>query len=136
MGLKRIPVAVSARVDKMKRVTPIKHFLRLCKRDRTRYENQRHKLFSGACGSSFPRFAEQRFALGAHDIQVIGKTPIRALSRHRKGAGGHRSYRTTATAQLCAPRPRPAKCLHCLKHLDSGEDHSTVAPPFFPLSPR
>ena len=90
MGLKRIPVAVSARVDKKNESPQSKTSFAYAREiDRTRHGSSPREWSSVACGSSFPRFAEQRFALGAHDVQVIRETSTRALSRHHRDAGGH-----------------------------------------------
>ena len=48
------------------------------------------QMFLRSMRLTFMRLAEQRFAVGVHDVQVISETSTRALSRHRRDAGGHR----------------------------------------------
>ena len=67
------------------------------------------------------------FAVGAQDIQVISESSTRALSRHHKDSGGHRSYRTTAMPQMCAPPRQTEKGSHSQKYLASSE-----CTPFYP----
>ena len=99
---------LSASVDKMNLINPI-YNLRARETNRTRCGSPSDKTFLVACGPPFTRLAKQRLVVDARDARVISESSTRALSRHLSGAGGHRSHRTTAMPQMCAPTLRQAK---------------------------